>query len=59
MTRIHQDVHAFIAVTSASVSRGDEQFAAPFVAINRRHILAAQELYPAESEGEELTPGSC
>lgn len=49
MARIHQDNHAFIAFTSASVTRGDEQFAAPFLAVNRAHILAAQELYASDA----------
>ena len=50
MSRINQDNHPFMALTSGSVSRGEEQFAVPFLAINRRHVLAAQELYD-HSEG--------
>lgn len=53
MSRINQDNHPFMAITSASVSCGNLQFAAPFLAINRSHIDAAQELYTPEESSEE------
>ena len=44
MMRLHQDSRAFIALTAASATRGDAEFSAPFLAVNRKHILAAQQL---------------
>ncbi len=48
LKRLHQDSRPFLALTRASVSRQGANFEAPFLAINRTHILAAQELQPAE-----------
>ena len=44
LIRLKQDRHAFMAVTSASVVGPDTAFASSFLAVNRAHVLAAQEL---------------
>lgn len=44
LIRLKQDRHAFLAVTSASVVGPDTAFASSFLAVNRAHVLAAQEL---------------
>ena len=45
LKRLNQNSHAFVSLTSVSVIGPDAQFATPFLAVNRRHILAAQEIY--------------
>jgi hypothetical protein len=52
MTRLNQLRHPFIAMTSASVMGPDSQFAAPFLAVNRYNISAAQEIVAEETELE-------
>lgn len=44
MSRLNQDSHDFMALTSVSVIGPAFEFAAPFVAVNRAFISAAQEL---------------
>ena len=44
MTRLNQQGHPFLALTSASVVGEETQTGVPFLAVNRSHILAAQEL---------------
>lgn len=44
LVRLKQDQHSFLAITSASVVGPDAAFASSFVAVNRAHVLAAQEL---------------
>ena len=44
LVRLKQDQHAFLALTSASVVGPDTAFASSFVAVNRAHLLAAQEM---------------
>jgi hypothetical protein len=48
MLRLNQVTHDFISLTSVSVLGPDAHFAAPFMAIQRHHIMAAQELGFAE-----------
>jgi hypothetical protein len=50
LTRLNRDKYPFIALTSASVVGPDSEFAAPFLAVNRDHIMAAQELLDEEQE---------
>jgi hypothetical protein len=50
LTRLNRDKYSFIALTSASVVGPDSEFAAPFLAVNRDHIMAAQELLEEEQE---------
>ena len=42
ITRMNQGNHSFVALTSVSVVGPGCQFATPFLAINRAHILAAR-----------------
>lgn len=62
LTRLNRDKYPFIALTSASVVGPDSELAAPFLAVNRTHIMAAQELLEVETEtpppGEER-PAEC
>jgi hypothetical protein len=63
LTRLNRDKYPFIALTSASVVGPDSEFAVPFLAVNRTHIMAAQELLDEESEppapGEEAQAELC
>ena len=52
MKRLGQDNHTFIPLTSVSVVGSDQQFATPFLVVNRRKILAAQEVGHAKQEAE-------
>ena len=45
--------HPFLSLTSVSVVGPAKQFATPFLAVNRRHILAAQEIYAEDDTAEE------
>jgi hypothetical protein len=47
MKRLDQSSHPFIALTSALVVGPDVEFTAPFLAVNRNQVVAAQELQPA------------
>lgn len=54
MARMNQQSHAFIAVTSASVVGPKTELAVPFVAVNREHVIAAEEMRHDEAvEAEE------
>ena len=54
MTRLNQAGHPFIALTSAFVVGPDARFTTAFLAVNRAHILAAQEVQPLDEETEPL-----
>jgi len=55
MKRLDQDNHPFVSLTSVLVSGPDGEFTAPFLAVNRSHIIAAQEVeHPVEQEAEPL-----
>jgi hypothetical protein len=53
MARFNQQTHAFIAVTSASVVGPGTEMAVPFLAVNREHIVAAEEIRDEEPVEEE------
>ena len=53
MKRLNQSNHPFLSLTSVSAVGPDTQFAAAFLAVNQRHILAGQEIEQApEPKGE-------
>ena len=55
MKRLDQDNHPFVSLTSVLVSGPEGEFTAPFLAVNRSHIIAAQEVeHPVEEESAEL-----
>lgn len=54
ISRVSQDPHPFIAMTSVSVIGPDEQFTAPFMAACHRNIVAVQEIVQGLEEPEEL-----
>jgi len=58
MKRLDQSNHAFVSLTSALVSGPDGEFTTPFIAVNRNHIIAAQERIQVEDEIDlpQLTP---
>ena len=61
MARLNQQSRAFIAVTSCSVVGPDTELAVPFIAINREHVIAAEEMRhddPVEVE-EQDAAGVC
>jgi len=51
--RLDQHSHAFIALTSASVLGPQTEIAAPFLAVNRELILAAEEIVHEDQEESE------
>jgi hypothetical protein len=55
LTRLNRDKYPFIALTSTSVVGPDSEFAAPFLAVNRTHIMAAQEILEDDVE----SPAEC
>jgi hypothetical protein len=50
--RLNHDGGPFLALTSASVVGDSLQFVAPFIAVNRAYVLAAQRM------GQEVVPGA-
>lgn len=54
MKRLDQDNHPFVSLTSVLVSGPDGEFTAPFLAVNRSHIIAAQEVEHPVEEAEPL-----
>lgn len=56
MARLNQQSHSFIAVTSCSVVGPETELAVPFIAINREHIIAGEEMRhddPVEAEEQD------
>jgi len=59
LLRLRQENRLFIALTEAAVRCSDHAFEAPFLAVNRDHVLAAQELpEPTAETPEEETVGA-
>lgn len=59
MKRLDQDNHPFVSLTSVLVSGPEGEFTAPFLAVSRSHIIAAQEVeHPVEEESEQLATAS-
>ncbi len=54
MRRLDQSNHPFISLTWAAVKGPDTKLTAPFLAVNRAHILAAQEITPEADKPAEL-----
>lgn len=54
ISRINQNRHQFIALTVVSVMGPDQQFAASFLAANRRYITAVQEIATELKAPEEV-----
>jgi len=50
IVRLNQDTHPFLALTAASVLGPNGPFTAPFVAVNRVHVLVAQQMSGGERE---------
>jgi hypothetical protein len=55
LTRLNRDKYPFIALTSASVIGPDSEFAAPFLAVNLMHVMAAQEIIEESLEEPTLS----
>jgi len=55
MARLNQGNQPFISLTSASVMGPRSQFATSFLAVNRQHIQAAQEILDEEGDAAEPT----
>jgi hypothetical protein len=49
LSRLYQASHPFVALTSVSATRQQADFTATFLAVNRAHILAAQEIRAASA----------
>lgn len=54
LKRLSQNNHPFVSLTSVSVVGPDTQFATPFLAVNREHILMAQEIFHDDGTTDEL-----
>ena len=50
LIRLRQEGHSFIAITTVKVTGPHATFEAPFLAVNRDHVLAAQELPQVSSD---------
>lgn len=55
LTRLNRDKYPFIALTSASVVGPDSEFAVPFLAVNLKHVMAAQEILEDNMEEPALS----
>ncbi|MGH9749422.1 MAG: DUF6812 domain-containing protein [Candidatus Polarisedimenticolia bacterium] len=58
LLRLNQATHPFLAVQSASVSGQGTVFSTPFLAVNRHHILSAQEMFSVNARPEEVAAGA-
>ena len=52
--RLNQSAHPFIALQSAVVTGPATDFSAPFLAVNRPHVMSAQELFRVNVVTEEV-----
>ena len=52
LKRLDQDPHAFIALTAVLVTGPDTEFTVPFLAVNRSHVSAAQQVGQSETASE-------
>ncbi len=57
LLRLNQATHPFIALQSATVKGPGTDFSAPFLAVNRGHIVAAQEMFSVSAVLEEVAAG--
>jgi hypothetical protein len=58
LTRLNQSAHPFIALQSAVVVGPGVDFSASFLAINRAHVLSAQEMFSVNLVAEEVLAGT-
>jgi len=58
LTRLNQSAHPFLALQSATVTGPHLDFGTPFLAINRTHVLSAQELFSVDAVPEEVAAGT-
>ena len=58
LTRMNQSAHPFIALQSAIVTGSGVDFSTSFLAINRAHILSAQEMFSVNLVAEEVAAGT-
>jgi len=58
LLRLNQTAHRFIALQSAVVTGPGHEFSSSFLAINRAHVLSAQEMFSVSLVAEEVGAGS-
>ena len=58
LTRLNQSAHPFIALQSAIVVGPGADFSTSFLAINRAHVLSAQEMFSVNLVAEEVAAGT-
>lgn len=58
LMRLNQSAHPFLALQSATVTGPQVDFSTPFLAVNRTHILSAQELFSVNAVSEEVAAAS-
>ncbi len=58
LARLNQATHPFIALQSAAVKGPGAEFSTPFLAVNRAHIVSAQEMFNVSAVPEEVAAGS-
>lgn len=54
LIRLNQSAHTFIALQSALITGPGADFNAPFLAVNRAHVLSAQEMFSVNLVAEEV-----
>jgi len=58
LLRLNQTAHRFIALQSALVTGPGTDFSTSFLAINRAHVLSAQEMFSVNLVAEEVAAGT-
>jgi len=58
LTRLNQSAHPFIALQSAIVTGPGVDFSTSFLAVNRAHVLSAQEMFSVNLVAEEVAAGT-
>jgi len=58
LVRLNQATHPFIALQSATVKGPGGEFGTPFLAVNRAHIVSAQEMFNVSAVPEEVAVAS-
>lgn len=58
LLRLNQAAHPFTALQHATVTGGGQNFSTPFLAVNRGHVLWAQELFNVSAVPEDVAAGA-
>jgi len=58
LVRLSQGSHSFMALNNVKIAGPGVDLSVPFLAVNRQHVLAGQELYSVNAVPEEVAAGS-